>query len=115
MSFVHFNLEVDSDGLALVTWNSPARSMNVLDAAVIEELSAIVEQVAADAAIKGVAVSAPRPLNDSEVSVRIEYVYQDRNEAQTMHLENVAGEWKIVRGDGADSVKTAVPYGTPIK
>jgi 3-hydroxyacyl-CoA dehydrogenase/enoyl-CoA hydratase/3-hydroxybutyryl-CoA epimerase len=57
MSFVHFNLEVDSDGLALVTWNSPARSMNVLDAAVIEELSAIVEQVAADAAIKGVVIT----------------------------------------------------------
>ncbi len=57
MSFVHFNLEVDSDGLALVTWNSPARSMNLLDAAVIEELSAIVEQVAADAAIKGVVIT----------------------------------------------------------
>ena len=57
MSFVHFKLDVDSDGLALVTWNSPARSMNVLDAAVIEELSAIVEQVAADAAIKGVVIT----------------------------------------------------------
>ena len=57
MSFVHFKVDVDSDGLALVTWNSPARSMNVLDAAVIEELSAIVEQVAADAAIKGVVIT----------------------------------------------------------
>ncbi len=57
MSFVHFKVDVDSDGLALVTWNSPARSMNVLDAAVLEELSAIVDQVAADAAIKGVVIT----------------------------------------------------------
>src|SRR5580658_9806831 len=53
MSFIHFTLDVDSDGLALVTWNSPGRSMNVLDAAVQDELSAIVEQVAAEDAIKG--------------------------------------------------------------
>ena len=33
MSFIHFTVDVDSDGLALVTWNSPGRSMNVLDAA----------------------------------------------------------------------------------
>src|SRR5258707_2905160 len=57
MSFTHFALDVDSDGLALVTWNSPGRSMNVLDAAVLDELSAIVEQVAADPAIKGVVIT----------------------------------------------------------
>jgi 3-hydroxyacyl-CoA dehydrogenase / enoyl-CoA hydratase / 3-hydroxybutyryl-CoA epimerase len=57
MSFTHFTLDVDGDGLALVTWNSPGRSMNVIDMAVLEELSAIVEQVAADAAIKGVVVT----------------------------------------------------------
>jgi 3-hydroxyacyl-CoA dehydrogenase/enoyl-CoA hydratase/3-hydroxybutyryl-CoA epimerase len=56
MSFIHFKVEVDSDGLALVTWDSPGRSMNVLDVAVKDELSAIVEQVAADSAIKGVVI-----------------------------------------------------------
>jgi len=57
MSFRHFTLEVDGDGLALITWNSPGRSMNVIDAAVLEELAAIVEQVAADSAIKGVVIA----------------------------------------------------------
>ena len=57
MSFTHFTLDVDSDGLALVTWNSPGRSMNVIDPAVKDELAAIVEQVAADAAIKGVVIT----------------------------------------------------------
>ena len=45
MSATHFKLDVDSDGIALVTWNEPGRTMNVIDMAVIEELSAIVEQV----------------------------------------------------------------------
>jgi len=57
MSFIHFTLDVDSDGLALVTWNSPGRSMNVIDPAVKDELAAIVEQVAADAAVKGVVIT----------------------------------------------------------
>jgi 3-hydroxyacyl-CoA dehydrogenase / enoyl-CoA hydratase / 3-hydroxybutyryl-CoA epimerase len=57
MTFTHFTVDVDSDGLALVTWNSPGRSMNVIDTAVKDELSAIVEQVAADAAIKGVVIT----------------------------------------------------------
>ena len=57
MSFTHFTLDIDGDGLALVTWNSPGRSMNVIDPAVKDELAAIVEQVAADAAIKGVVIT----------------------------------------------------------
>ena len=36
--------------------------MNVLDAAVIEELSAIVEQIAADAAIKGVVITSGKDI-----------------------------------------------------
>src|SRR5580698_9425360 len=57
MAFTHFTLEVDSAGLTLVTWDSPGRTMNLLDAAVKDELSAIVEQVAADPAIKGVVIT----------------------------------------------------------
>ena len=57
MAFTHFTLDVDSDGLALVTWNSPGRTMNLLDAAVKDELSAIVDQVSADPAIKGVVIT----------------------------------------------------------
>ena len=55
--YVNFKIETDADGIALVTWDSPGRSMNVIDLKVIEELGSIVEQVAADAAIKGVVIS----------------------------------------------------------
>ena len=66
-------------------------------------------------AIKGVAVSEPQPVSESVVSVRVEYVYQDRNEAQNLRLEKINGEWKISAVDGAERVKTLVPYGTPVK
>jgi len=57
MSFTRFTLEVGSDGIALVTWNMPGRSMNLIDATTTAELSAIVEQVAADAVVKGVVIT----------------------------------------------------------
>jgi 3-hydroxyacyl-CoA dehydrogenase/enoyl-CoA hydratase/3-hydroxybutyryl-CoA epimerase len=52
----NFKLDVDADGIALIVWDMPGRSMNVIDLAVIEELSALVEKVAADAAIKGAVI-----------------------------------------------------------
>ena len=53
MTYQNFSFDIDADGIALVTWNMPGRSMNVIDAKVMEELTAIVEKVATDAAIKG--------------------------------------------------------------
>ncbi|MCL5746074.1 MAG: hypothetical protein M1541_19455, partial [Acidobacteria bacterium] len=68
-----------------------------------------------NAAIKGIAISEPQTLTDREVKVRVEYVYQDRNEAQLMYLEKGPGGWKISRVDGVERVKTLVPYGTPVQ
>jgi 3-hydroxyacyl-CoA dehydrogenase/enoyl-CoA hydratase/3-hydroxybutyryl-CoA epimerase len=60
MTYKNFSLEVDGDGIALVTWNMPGRSMNVIDMEVLEELSAIVDKVANDAAIKGAVVTSAK-------------------------------------------------------
>ncbi|MEA3034172.1 MAG: 3-hydroxyacyl-CoA dehydrogenase / enoyl-CoA hydratase / 3-hydroxybutyryl-CoA epimerase, partial [Sphingomonadales bacterium] len=38
----NFKLDIDADGIALVTFNMPGRTMNVIDLAVIEELSKVV-------------------------------------------------------------------------
>ena len=57
MAFQHFKLDIDGDGIALVTWDSPGRSMNVIDLKVIAELAAIVEQVASDTAITGAVIT----------------------------------------------------------
>jgi hypothetical protein len=65
--------------------------------------------------IKGVAITEPQALTDREVKVRVEYVYQDRNEAQYFYLEKHETGWKIARLDQAERVKTLVPYGTPVQ
>src|SRR5262249_53410232 len=57
MSYVNFKLDTDASGVALVTWDAPGRSMNVIDPKVIEELGDIVEKVASDPAIKGAVIT----------------------------------------------------------
>ena len=57
MAFKNFRVETDADGIALVTWDIPGRSMNVLDETTITELEEIVKQTSADAAVKGVVVT----------------------------------------------------------
>jgi hypothetical protein len=68
-----------------------------------------------NAAIRGVALSDPQTLTDREVKLRVEYVYQDRNEAQTVYLVKEPAGWKIARVESAERVKTLVPYGTPVQ
>jgi 3-hydroxyacyl-CoA dehydrogenase/enoyl-CoA hydratase/3-hydroxybutyryl-CoA epimerase len=53
----NFFFETDSDGIALITWNAPDRSANLIDMPAIEELSALVEKVANDAGIKGAVIT----------------------------------------------------------
>jgi 3-hydroxyacyl-CoA dehydrogenase / enoyl-CoA hydratase / 3-hydroxybutyryl-CoA epimerase len=53
----NFKLDVDADGIALITWDMAERSMNVITTSVIEELGALVDKVTADAAIKGAIIT----------------------------------------------------------
>ena len=48
---------VDSDGIATLTIDYPGKSMNVIDQALMDGLSAGVEKAAADAAVKGIIVT----------------------------------------------------------
>lgn len=60
MAYTNFTLDIDADGIALVTWNAPGRSMNVIDMTLIAELSGIAEKVASDAAIKGAVITSAK-------------------------------------------------------
>jgi 3-hydroxyacyl-CoA dehydrogenase/enoyl-CoA hydratase/3-hydroxybutyryl-CoA epimerase len=53
MAYENFTVETGADGIAVITWDSPGRSMNVFTVKVMQELDAIVDQVVADAAVKG--------------------------------------------------------------
>jgi 3-hydroxyacyl-CoA dehydrogenase/enoyl-CoA hydratase/3-hydroxybutyryl-CoA epimerase len=60
MAYKNFKVETDSDGIALVTWDIPGKSMNVLDETSGTELAAIVKQMTDDAAIKGVVITSAK-------------------------------------------------------
>jgi 3-hydroxyacyl-CoA dehydrogenase/enoyl-CoA hydratase/3-hydroxybutyryl-CoA epimerase len=57
----HFTLAVDADGIALITMDSPGRSMNVLGPEVEAELAGIVEKIVGDAAIRGAIITSGKP------------------------------------------------------
>jgi 3-hydroxyacyl-CoA dehydrogenase / enoyl-CoA hydratase / 3-hydroxybutyryl-CoA epimerase len=98
MSTVHFKLETDADGIALVTWDSPGRSMNVIDLKVMEELAGIVETVAGDAAIKGAVITSGKDtfcagadLTMLEMLSR-EYIDVAREQGEEMGVQRVFEE-----------------------
>ena len=57
MELKNFSIDIDGDGIALVTWNMPGRSMNVWNEAAIAEFSHIVERVVGEEAIKGLVIT----------------------------------------------------------
>ena len=57
MSYTHFKFELDADGIALITFDSPNVSMNVLSAAVMAELGQIVDKIGSDDKIKGAVIT----------------------------------------------------------
>ena len=57
MSYANFKVDLDGDGIALVTWDVPGRSMNLISLEAIQQLAALVEQLAGDAAVKGVVIT----------------------------------------------------------
>jgi len=64
--------------------------------------------------IKGIAINEPEEASSNKVRVRVEYVYQDRNEAQFFYLEKAGSDWMITGADSTQRVPTLVPYGTPV-
>ena len=53
----HFTLDIDKDGVALITFDSPERSMNVLSQDVITEIGEWVGKISDDESIKGAVVT----------------------------------------------------------
>ena len=45
MTSTNFKLDVDADGIALITWDLPGRSMNLITLDAIAEFTAIVEKL----------------------------------------------------------------------
>src|SRR5262245_3634072 len=57
----NFKIDVDSDGIALVTFDVPGRSMNTITASVIRDLIELNDKIRKDDAIKGVVITSGKP------------------------------------------------------
>ena len=57
MSLKNFTLETDNDGIALVTFDSPGKSMNVISADVMDDFDALTKTIIEDDTIKGVVIT----------------------------------------------------------
>ncbi len=57
MSYTHFRFETDAEGIALITWDTPDKSMNVLTEAAMREFAAIVERLGSDDAVRGAIIA----------------------------------------------------------
>ena len=44
MTYTNFKFETDSDGIALITWDMPGKSMNVFTEEVMNELDSIIDR-----------------------------------------------------------------------
>ncbi|MGV3578666.1 3-hydroxyacyl-CoA dehydrogenase NAD-binding domain-containing protein [Brevundimonas sp.] len=56
----NFKIDVDADGIALVTFDVPGRSMNTLTSGVMAELPELVERIKTDDAIKGAVITSSK-------------------------------------------------------
>ena len=56
-----FTLSKDADGVAVITWDVPGRSMNVMSRAGFAELDALVAGALADAGVKGIVITSGKP------------------------------------------------------
>src|SRR5262245_15732896 len=52
--------------------------------------------------VKGIAMSPPQMSAPDEARIAVEYVYQDRNEVQQVHVRRIGKQWKIFRVDTAE-------------
>jgi hypothetical protein len=67
-----------------------------------------------DSGVKGLAVRVESS-GEREAKARLDYVYQERNDVQVVYLEKVQGAWRIARTERDQTMKAAIPYGTPMR
>src|SRR5271167_4888120 len=68
MNLNNFRFDTDADGIALITWDMPGRSMNVINPEVISEIGQIVDRISSDAAIKGAVIALGKGVGGADLT-----------------------------------------------
>jgi 3-hydroxyacyl-CoA dehydrogenase/enoyl-CoA hydratase/3-hydroxybutyryl-CoA epimerase len=61
MKLTQFRFESDAEGIAVLTWDAPGKSMNVINQEWMAELDQVIDKVAGEAAIKGCVIVSGKP------------------------------------------------------
>ena len=56
-----FTLKTDADGVAIITWDTVGKSMNVMNQQGFTDLDALIDQALADEGVKGVIITSGKP------------------------------------------------------
>ncbi len=61
----------------------------------------------------GIAVSDLEQANEQSATLKVEFVFRGKNEAQKHHFKLADGKWTIDAVDDAQRLKVLIPYGAP--
>ena len=91
MTYTHFTLDVDPDGIALITWDMAERSMNVIDLEIMAELDALIDAVVADETITGTVIASGKAAFSAGADLTmLEGLLRDFHESRTHDPEAAA-------------------------
>jgi 3-hydroxyacyl-CoA dehydrogenase/enoyl-CoA hydratase/3-hydroxybutyryl-CoA epimerase len=90
MSYRNFRLTTDNDGIAIVTWDMPEKSMNVIDMSVMDELEAIVDAISTDDVIKGAIVTSGKESFSGGADLKMLEALNDPSEMDKVRKGNEA-------------------------
>ena len=74
-----FTMNIDADGIAIITWDCPEKSMNVLNNSAIGELDSMIDEVIANDAINGAIITSAKP--DFAAGMDLNILAEMRNNA----------------------------------
>jgi len=66
------------------------------------------------APVRGIAISEQTQPDENTARMKVEWIFEDRNEAQYFTLVKVNGDWKISDMSNSQYNKPEIPYGTRV-
>ncbi|MDM7255303.1 MAG: 3-hydroxyacyl-CoA dehydrogenase NAD-binding domain-containing protein [Paracoccus sp. (in: a-proteobacteria)] len=77
-----FTIQKDADGVAIITWDLPGKSMNVLTEAGTQELSDLIDDALADEAVKGIVITSGKKDFAAGMDLNVIARMKEKNGAQ---------------------------------
>ena len=102
-----FNYSVDADGVAIISWDLPGKSMNVMSQAGFVELDGLIDRALADTAVKGVIITSAKKDFAGGMDLNVIAAMRDAGGAQGI-FDGVMGMHAILRKINA-AVRTRKP------